>query len=126
MLYGPRWRRPHDVAHREAEEETLTETVKVGTDVVRAPATRRSETRLRAQRSPPPRGEAGPASTSRTDGTLARRLLFRAGHSKVRVTSNYAPDRGTREEDRVLFKPLVEANLVELEQVRFEEFWLAS
>jgi hypothetical protein len=31
-----------------------------------------------------------------------------------------------REEDRVLFKPLVEANLVELEQVRFEEFWLAS
>jgi hypothetical protein len=29
-------------------------------------------------------------------------------------------------EDRVLFKPLVEANLVELEQVRFEEFWLAS
>ena len=59
----------------------------------------------------------------RTDVTLARRLLTEAGHSKVRVTLNYAPDRDTREEDRVLFKPLIDANLVELEHVEAKDFW---
>ncbi|HEY1089214.1 MAG TPA: ABC transporter substrate-binding protein, partial [Archangium sp.] len=59
----------------------------------------------------------------RTDVTLSRRLLQEAGHSKVRVTIHYAPDRDTREEDKALFKPLTDAGLVQLEHVETKDFW---
>jgi methyl-accepting chemotaxis protein/ABC-type transport system substrate-binding protein len=59
----------------------------------------------------------------RTDVSLARRLLAEAGQGRVKVTLHYPPDRDTREEDRALFKPLVDAGLVELQHVEAKDFW---
>jgi oligopeptide transport system substrate-binding protein len=59
----------------------------------------------------------------RTDVSLARRLLAEVGLPKLRLSLQYAPDRDTRDEDRVLFGPLVEADLVELEHVEAHDFW---
>lgn len=72
---------------------------------------------------PPTLLESDRVHEPRTDLSLARRLLAEAGHSKVRVTLNYAPDRDTREEDKALFKPLTDAGLVELEHVETKDFW---
>ena len=59
----------------------------------------------------------------RTDVALARRLLAEAGHTRLRVTLQYAPDRDTREEDKVLFGPMIEAGIIELEHVEAKNFW---
>jgi ABC-type transport system substrate-binding protein len=59
----------------------------------------------------------------RTDVGLAKRLLDEAGHERLRLSLQYAPDRDTREEDRALFRPLVEAGLVELEHLETRDFW---
>jgi ABC-type transport system substrate-binding protein/methyl-accepting chemotaxis protein len=60
----------------------------------------------------------------RTDVSLARRLLSEAGHTRLRITLPYPPDRDTRDEDRVLFGPLLEAGLVELDhQPVHDGFW---
>lgn len=72
---------------------------------------------------PPALLESDRVHEPRTDVALARRLLTEAGHSRVRVTLNYAPDRDTREEDKALFKPLTDAGLVELEHVETKDFW---
>jgi oligopeptide transport system substrate-binding protein len=72
---------------------------------------------------PPSLLESDRVHEPRTDVALARRLLTEAGHSKVRVTLNYAPDRDTRDEDKALFKPLTDAGLVELEHVETKDFW---
>ncbi len=72
---------------------------------------------------PPSLLESERVHEPRTDIALARRLLTEAGHSRVRVTIQYAPDRDTREEDRALFKPLTDAGLVDLEHVELKDFW---
>jgi oligopeptide transport system substrate-binding protein len=72
---------------------------------------------------PPSLLESERVHEPRTDLALARRLLNEAGHSRLRVTLHYAPDRDTREEDRALFRPLTEAGLVELEHVEARDFW---
>ncbi|MFZ5440240.1 MAG: ABC transporter substrate-binding protein [Myxococcota bacterium] len=72
---------------------------------------------------PPALLESDRVHEPRTDIALARRLLTEAGHTRVRVTLHYAPDRDTREEDRALFKPLTDAGLVELEHVESKDFW---
>jgi ABC-type transport system substrate-binding protein/methyl-accepting chemotaxis protein len=59
----------------------------------------------------------------RSDVSLARRLLGEAGHPKLRLTLAYPPDRDTRVEDAVLFKPLLDAGLVELQHVEQRDFW---
>lgn len=59
----------------------------------------------------------------RTDVALSRRLLAEVGLKSVRVTLHYPPDRDTREEDRALFAPLVEAGLVQLDHVETPDFW---
>ncbi len=61
----------------------------------------------------------------RTDVTLSRRLLIEAGHTKLRLTLHYPPNRDTREEDRVLFGPLLEAGLIELDHqpISSDSFW---
>lgn len=60
----------------------------------------------------------------RTDVALSRRLLSEAGHSKLRITLPFPPDRDTREEDLALFGPLIEAGLVELDhQPVYDGFW---
>lgn len=50
----------------------------------------------------------------RVDIQLSARLLAEAGIRQVKLTLPYPPDRDTRAEDAVLFKPLIEAGLVEL------------
>jgi ABC-type oligopeptide transport system substrate-binding subunit len=45
------------------------------------------------------------------------------GLTSVRVTLHYAPDRDTRDEDKALFAPLVDAGLVQLEHVEDKDFW---
>jgi ABC-type transport system substrate-binding protein len=72
---------------------------------------------------PPSLLESERVHEPRTDVALARRLLAEAGHTRVRLTLQYAPDRDTREEDRALFKPLTEAGLVDLEHVEAKDFW---
>jgi ABC-type transport system substrate-binding protein/methyl-accepting chemotaxis protein len=72
---------------------------------------------------PPSLLESERVHEPRTDVSLSRRLLTEAGHGRVRVQLQYAPDRDTREEDRVLFGPLVEAGLVDLEHVETKDFW---
>ncbi len=59
----------------------------------------------------------------RTDVALARRLLSEAGHSRLRLTLTHPPDRDTREEDRALFGPLLDAGLIELEHQPIPDFW---
>lgn len=60
----------------------------------------------------------------RTDVAFARKLLSEAGHARLRVTLGYPPDRDTRDEDRVLFGPLIEAGLVDLDhQPIHDGFW---
>jgi ABC-type oligopeptide transport system substrate-binding subunit/methyl-accepting chemotaxis protein len=63
--------------------------------------------------------------TPRPDLALARRLLSEAGLPKVRLTLYYAPGRGTEPEDQVLFKPLIDAGLLELSHVELgaSEYW---
>lgn len=72
---------------------------------------------------PPTLLESDRIHEPRTDISLARRLLQEAGHSRLKVTLHYPPDRDTREEDRALFKPLTDAGLVELEHVELRDFW---
>ena len=60
----------------------------------------------------------------RTDVAFAKRLLNEAGHTRLRITLPYPPDRDTRAEDRVLFGPLIEAGLVDLDhQPVHDGFW---
>jgi ABC-type transport system substrate-binding protein len=62
----------------------------------------------------------------RFDVELARRLLAEAGHPKVALTLFYPPDRDTRAEDAVLFKPVVDAGLLSVEHVAVndaETYW---
>lgn len=72
---------------------------------------------------PPSLLESDRIHEPRTDVTLSRRLLAEAGLSRLRMTLNYAPDRDTREEDRALFRPLIDAGLLELEHVELKDFW---
>jgi ABC-type transport system substrate-binding protein/methyl-accepting chemotaxis protein len=72
---------------------------------------------------PPSLLESDRIHEPRTDLELARRLLAEVGLHTVRVTLHHAPDRDTREEDRVLFAPLVDAGLVQLEHVENKDFW---
>jgi len=59
------------------------------------------------------------------DPALAARLLREAGVSQVRLTLYYPPGRNTEREDAVLFRPLIEAGLVEISHVSMGagEFW---
>lgn len=72
---------------------------------------------------PPSLLESDRVHEPRMDLGLARRLLSEAGHTGLRIALQYAPDRDSREEDRVLFRPLVDAGLVELEHVETRDFW---
>ncbi len=69
--------------------------------------------------------EADALPPPQVDVSLSRRLLAEAGLQKVRVTLHYPADRDARDEDRALFRPLVEAGLVELDHVelRPSDFW---
>jgi ABC-type transport system substrate-binding protein len=68
-------------------------------------------------------GELPPAP--RTNLALARQLLRDAGTGRLRLKLVYPPGRNTEAEDAVLFRPLVEAGLVEVEhgEVPPTEFW---
>ena len=60
----------------------------------------------------------------RADIALAKKLLVEAGHPKVNITLHYPPDRDTRAEDAVLFKPLIDAGLVTLNHVELHNgYW---
>jgi ABC-type transport system substrate-binding protein len=72
---------------------------------------------------PPSLLESDRVHEPRTDVALAKRLLLEAGHSRLHVVLAYPPDRDTREEDRILFAPLVDAGLVELEHRESHNFW---
>ncbi len=72
---------------------------------------------------PPSLLEVDRVHEPRSDVSLSRRLLAEAGHSRLRLTLHYPPDRDTREEDKVLFRPLVDAGLVELVHVESRDFW---
>jgi methyl-accepting chemotaxis protein/ABC-type oligopeptide transport system substrate-binding subunit len=78
----------------------------------------------------PPGGElAGAelpgAAPARPDVALAARLLQEAGQGRLRLRLPFATGRDTREEDAVLFRPLLEAGLLELshEELRPADFW---
>ncbi|MCA2978689.1 MAG: ABC transporter substrate-binding protein, partial [Myxococcaceae bacterium] len=72
---------------------------------------------------PPTLLEVDRVHEPRADIASSRRLLAEAGHARLRLTLPYPPDRDTREEDRALFGPLLEAGLVELEHQVHEGFW---
>jgi|CXWL01.1.fsa_nt_gi methyl-accepting chemotaxis protein/ABC-type transport system substrate-binding protein len=60
----------------------------------------------------------------RIDVALAGRLLHEAGVGKLQLTLPFPPDRDTRAEDAVLFKPLLDAGLIELShQEMAEGYW---
>ena len=62
---------------------------------------------------------------ARPDPALSMRLLREANMPRVRMTLYYPPGRNTEREDAVLFKPLLEAGLVEISHVPMgaSEFW---
>ncbi|MBX5480777.1 MAG: ABC transporter substrate-binding protein [Myxococcaceae bacterium] len=59
------------------------------------------------------------------DLALARRLLQEAGLSRLRMTVYYPSGRNTEAEDAVLFRPLVEEGLLEVQHVelRSADYW---
>ena len=59
------------------------------------------------------------------DVALATRLLEEAGIPRLRMTLYYPPGRNTEQEDQVLFRPLLEAKLLEITHVAMpaSEFW---
>ncbi len=60
----------------------------------------------------------------RTDVTLARQLLTEAGHTKVKLTLYFPPDRDTSAEDAVLFAPLIEAGLLDVQHIELPQgYW---
>ncbi len=60
----------------------------------------------------------------RTDVSLAREMLKEAGHPKVKLTLYFPPDRDTSAEDAVLFAPLVEAGLLEVQHIELPQgYW---
>jgi len=61
----------------------------------------------------------------RTDVALARQLLRDAGVGRLRLELAYPPGRNTEAEDAVLFRPLVQAELVEIHHIEIEptDFW---
>ncbi|MFL5320559.1 MAG: ABC transporter substrate-binding protein, partial [Myxococcaceae bacterium] len=61
----------------------------------------------------------------RPDVTTSQRLLREANITKLRLTLYYPPGRSTEPEDSVLFRPLIEAGLIELNHVPVddEDFW---
>jgi ABC-type transport system substrate-binding protein len=60
----------------------------------------------------------------RVDIELARRLLAEAGHTRLHLTMYWPPAQDVREENLVLFRPLIEAGLVELEHVALADgYW---
>jgi len=61
----------------------------------------------------------------RTNVALARQLLREAGAGPLRLDLAYPPGRNTEAEDAVLFRPLIEAGLVELSHVEIDptDFW---
>jgi ABC-type transport system substrate-binding protein len=58
--------------------------------------------------------ESAPETTPRPDLALAERLLSEAGVRPVRLTMYFPSGAETSEQDAVLFRPLVEAKLLEL------------
>jgi ABC-type transport system substrate-binding protein len=63
-------------------------------------------------------GEGGLLPEPRLDLDLAERLLREAGVRRVRLPLYQTAERDTSAEDALLFRPLVEAGLVELEYVK--------
>ncbi|WP_375771203.1 ABC transporter substrate-binding protein [Archangium gephyra] len=63
-------------------------------------------------------GEGGLLPEPRLDLDLAERLLREAGVRRLRVMLYQTVERDTSAEDALLFRPLVEAGLVELEHVK--------
>ena len=60
----------------------------------------------------------------RTDVALARSLMLEAGHAKLKLTLYFPPDRDTSAEDAVLFAPLVEAGLLDLQHIELSQgYW---
>jgi len=68
---------------------------------------------------------AGAPLVPRADVSAARRLLQEAGHTTLHLRLPFPTGRDTRQEDAVLFAPLIEAGLVTLshEELRPEDFW---
>jgi ABC-type transport system substrate-binding protein len=80
--------------------------------------------RIARSLTPPGTLEVDRVHEPRVDVALASRLLSEAGQRKLRLVLHSPPDRDSREEDLVLFAPLIEAGLVELEHVVVPEgFW---
>ena len=59
----------------------------------------------------------------RTDIELARRLLAEAGHPKLKMSMFWPPPSDVRDENLVLFRPLIEAGLIDLDHPDLPDAW---
>jgi ABC-type transport system substrate-binding protein/methyl-accepting chemotaxis protein len=120
------WFLGFNVKHAPFDDARVRRALRSGLDVRGLVEQFHSGARVARSLTPPALLEVDRIHEPRFDVELSRRLLAEAGHTKVALTLYYPPDRDTRAEDGVLFKPLVEAGLLTLEHIPVadaESYW---
>jgi oligopeptide transport system substrate-binding protein len=120
------WFLGFNVKHAPFDDARVRRGLRSGLDVRGLVEQFHSGARVARSLTPPALLEVDRIHEPRFDVELSRRLLAEAGLSRVSLTLYYPPDRDTRAEDAVLFKPLVDAGLLALEHVPVpdaESYW---
>ncbi|MBK7862259.1 MAG: ABC transporter substrate-binding protein [Archangiaceae bacterium] len=111
------WFLGFNVKHAPFDDVRIRRAVRAGLDVRGLVESFHRGARVARSLTPPALLEVDRIHEPRSDIDLSRRLLSEAGVTRLKLQLYYPPDRDTRAEDAVLFKPLLDARLVELEHV---------
>ncbi len=120
------WFLAFNVKHAPFDDVRVRRAVRAGLDVRSLVEQFHRGARVARSLTPPALLEVDRVHEPRSDVDLARRLLAEASVPRVKLQLYYPPDRDTRAEDAVLFKPLLDAGLLELEHVPVvdaESYW---
>ncbi|MBX7114369.1 MAG: ABC transporter substrate-binding protein [Myxococcaceae bacterium] len=115
------WFLGFNVSHAPFDDARVRRAIRAGLDVRGLVENFHPGARVARSLTPPTVLEGERVEEPRVDLALAERLLAEAGHRSLKLT---LPSRDTRAEDAALFKPLIDAGLVELTQPEITEgYW---
>ncbi len=120
------WFLGFNVKHAPFDDVRVRRAIRSGLDVRGLVEQFHSGARVARSLTPPALLEVDRIHEPRFDVELSRRLLAEAGVPRVNLTLYFPPDRDTRAEDAVLFKPLIDAGLLQIEHVPVgdaETYW---
>lgn len=120
------WFLGFNLKHAPFEDPRVRRGIRAGLDVRGLVEQFHRGARVARSLTPPALLEVDRIHEPRADIELARRLLGEAGVGRLKMQIYFPPDRDTRAEDAVLFKPLLDAGLLELEHVGVpdaESYW---